>query len=155
MPVVRMQRTSPLPFHIPLTISLTLFSSADSWFHMRCSDVALAWTQILNGLGGGISVVCVNVMVQASVPHEDMGIVISNLALWTKLFGAISTAVGEFLSLHPAVLPLFPGSVPVLTRWRMRMADVGAAGVYSWLRLDERHARQPREVPFASWRQRD
>lgn len=59
------------------------------------SAVVLAWTQILNGLDGGISVVCVKVMVQASVPHEDMGIVISNLALWTKLFGAISTALGE------------------------------------------------------------
>lgn len=65
--------------------------------HFR--SVGLAWTQILNGLGGGISVVCVKVMVQASVPHEDMGIVISNLALWTRLFGAISTAVGAYMLL--------------------------------------------------------
>lgn len=60
------------------------------------SAAGLAWTQILNGLGGGMSVVCVQVMVQASVPHEDMGIVISNLALWTYLFGGIATAVGEY-----------------------------------------------------------
>lgn len=72
------------------------------------SAVALAWTQILNGFGGGISVVCTNVMVQASVPHEDMGIVISNLALWTKLFGAISTAVGECLSFPFLTLHSFP-----------------------------------------------
>lgn len=64
------------------------------------SAAGLAWTQILNGLGGGMSVVCVQVMVQASVPHEDMGIVISNLALWTYLFGGIATAVGEYCLQH-------------------------------------------------------
>ncbi|EIM82567.1 uncharacterized protein STEHIDRAFT_114457 [Stereum hirsutum FP-91666 SS1] len=52
----------------------------------HATAIVLAWTQILKGLGGGNSVVCV----------KDMGIVISNLALWTKLFGATSTAVGEY-----------------------------------------------------------
>lgn len=81
--------TSPaLPFDSPPHVHACFLSR----FH---SAVGLAWTQILNGLGGGMSVVCVQVMVQASVPHEDMGIVISNLALWTYLFGAISTAVGK------------------------------------------------------------
>lgn len=58
--------------------------------------VVLAWTQTLNRIDGDISAVYGKVMVQASVPHEDMGIVISNLTLWTKLFGAISTAVDEY-----------------------------------------------------------
>lgn len=79
--------------HFPLFFS-TFNADKTNGTHLY-SAVVLFWTQILNGLGGGISVVCVKLMVQASVPHEDMGIVISNLALWTKLFGAISTAVGE------------------------------------------------------------
>lgn len=32
---------------------------------------------------------------QASVPHEDLATVIANLALWTKLGGAMGVAIGE------------------------------------------------------------
>lgn len=78
-------RRMSIPILLPL---ICLFDTRSS-----SSPVELAWTQVLNGLGGGISIVCVNVMVQASVPHEDLGIVIANLALWTKLTGAISAAV--------------------------------------------------------------
>lgn len=96
-----MQRTSPLADPLPSLLNLLhSLTHSHSLFRLcflsgENSAVALAWTQILNGAGGGISLACVNVMVQASVPHEDLGIVISNLSLWTQLFGAIGSAVGQ------------------------------------------------------------
>lgn len=57
------------------------------------SDVALVWTQILISLGGAFSVVGSRVATQASVPHQDMATVIAQLALWTKIGGAIGSAV--------------------------------------------------------------
>ena len=57
------------------------------------SDVALVWTQILISLGGAFSVVGSRVATQASVPHQDMATVIALLALWTKIGGAIGSAI--------------------------------------------------------------
>ena len=60
---------------------------------ISCSDVALVWTQILISLGGAFSVVGSRVATQASVPHQDMATVIAQLALWTKIGGAIGSAI--------------------------------------------------------------
>ena len=57
------------------------------------SDAALVWTQILISLGGAFSVVGSRVATQASVPHQDMATVIALLALWTRIGGAIGSAI--------------------------------------------------------------
>ena len=59
----------------------------------HATSVALAWTQILISLGGAFSVVGTRGSTQASVPHEDLAVVIANLALWTKLGGAVGAAI--------------------------------------------------------------
>jgi len=71
-----------------------------------CSDVTLVWTQILISLGGAFSVVGSRVATQASVPHQDMATVIALLALWTKIGGAIGSAVATAIwkyvtTVHP------------------------------------------------------
>lgn len=60
----------------------------------NANTTALAFTQILIGLGGACSVVGTRVASQASVPHQDLGMVTANLALWTKLGGSMGSAVG-------------------------------------------------------------
>lgn len=61
----------------------------------HANDAALAWTQILIGLGGACSVVGTRVASQASVPHQDLAQVIANLALWSKLGSSMGSAVGS------------------------------------------------------------
>lgn len=61
----------------------------------HANNAALAFTQILIGLGGACSVVGTRVASQASVPHQDLGMVTANLALWTKLGGSIGSAISS------------------------------------------------------------
>lgn len=61
----------------------------------NASDVALAFTQILIALGGACSVVGCRVASQASVPHQDLAMVIANLSLWSKLGSSVGSAVGS------------------------------------------------------------
>jgi hypothetical protein len=42
---------------------------------------------------GAMSVIGSQVAVQASVPHQDMGLASANLALWTSVGGAIGNAI--------------------------------------------------------------
>ncbi|GAA5919883.1 hypothetical protein JCM6882_001990 [Rhodosporidiobolus microsporus] len=53
----------------------------------------LVMSQVFTGLGGAMSVVGSQVSSQASVPHQDVALVIALLALWTAIGGAIGTAV--------------------------------------------------------------
>ncbi|KAK4054221.1 hypothetical protein OIV83_001247 [Microbotryomycetes sp. JL201] len=59
----------------------------------NATDVALVWSQILIGIGGGFSVVGSQVASQASVPHHDLATVISLLALWSQLGSAVGSAI--------------------------------------------------------------
>ncbi|GAA5833832.1 hypothetical protein JCM11251_005980 [Rhodosporidiobolus azoricus] len=53
----------------------------------------LVMSQVFTGLGGAMSVVGSQVSSQASVPHQDVALVIALLALWTAIGGAIGQAV--------------------------------------------------------------
>ncbi|SJX61513.1 related to Siderophore iron transporter 3 [Sporisorium reilianum f. sp. reilianum] len=57
------------------------------------TTMVVAWSQILNSLGGACSVVGTRVASQASVPHQDLASIIAQLGLWTRLGGAIGTAI--------------------------------------------------------------
>ncbi len=57
--------------------------------------VAFAFIPVLIGAGGACSVVGTRVASQASVPHHDLGQVIAQLALWTRVGGAIGTAIAS------------------------------------------------------------
>lgn len=45
-------------------------------------------------MGGGFSVVSSQIATQISVPHQDMALAISLLALWTQVGGGIGRAIG-------------------------------------------------------------
>ncbi|KAM5345835.1 hypothetical protein ACJ41O_011696 [Fusarium nematophilum] len=57
------------------------------------STAALVMSMILIGFGGSMSVVGSRVASQASVPHQDVALVISLLSLWSKIGSAIGGAV--------------------------------------------------------------
>ncbi|PWN51464.1 MFS general substrate transporter [Violaceomyces palustris] len=59
----------------------------------NATTVALVWTQILISMGGACSVVGTRVASQGSVPHQDLATVIALLSLWTKLGGAMGSAI--------------------------------------------------------------
>ncbi|KAJ4259588.1 hypothetical protein NW762_007518 [Fusarium torreyae] len=54
---------------------------------------ALVMSMILVGFGGSMSVVGSRVASQASVPHQDVALVISLLSLWSKIGSAIGSAI--------------------------------------------------------------
>lgn len=60
---------------------------------LHATTIVVVWCQILNSLGGACSVVGTRVASQASVPHQDLASIIAQLALWTRLGGAIGSAV--------------------------------------------------------------
>ncbi|KAJ7624500.1 major facilitator superfamily domain-containing protein [Roridomyces roridus] len=57
------------------------------------SDAVLVMSQILTSLGGACSVMGSQVASQASVPHQDLALVISLLSLWTSVGGGIGSAI--------------------------------------------------------------
>lgn len=57
------------------------------------NTAALVISLILIGVGGCISVVGSLVASQASVPHQDVALVISLLSLWSKIGSAIGSAI--------------------------------------------------------------
>lgn len=59
--------------------------------------VAMAFTQVLVGMGGAFSVVGSRVATQASVPHQDMGLTISLLALWSRIGSSIGSAIAAVI----------------------------------------------------------
>jgi MFS family permease len=59
----------------------------------RNNTQALVWQQLLVGIGGSFSVVGSRVASQASVPHQDLAIVVSLLSLWSSIGSAVGSAV--------------------------------------------------------------
>ncbi|KAF7546694.1 hypothetical protein G7Z17_g8242 [Cylindrodendrum hubeiense] len=57
------------------------------------STGALVMSMILIGFGGSMSVVGSRVASQASVPHQDVALVISLLSLWSKIGSAVGSAI--------------------------------------------------------------
>ncbi|KAJ9480405.1 Glutathione exchanger 2 [Pseudozyma hubeiensis] len=57
------------------------------------TTMVVAWSQVLNSLGGACSVVGTRVASQASVPHQDLASIIAQLGMWTRLGGAIGSAI--------------------------------------------------------------
>lgn len=53
--------------------------------------------QIMVGVGGAFSVVSSQVAAQASVPHQDLGTVISLLSLWSSVFASIGSAISAVI----------------------------------------------------------
>lgn len=68
--------------------------------HSRGANAGTAevvWTQVLQGMGGGIAAVASQVGAQASVPHADAAMVTAVVLLLTEIGGAVGNAIGEFL----------------------------------------------------------
>lgn len=57
------------------------------------NDAKLIMSRILIGMGGSFSVVSSRVASEASVPHQDLGSVISLLSLWSYIGAAIGSAI--------------------------------------------------------------
>ncbi|KAF7977944.1 hypothetical protein HWV62_2023 [Athelia sp. TMB] len=57
------------------------------------SAAELVWTQLLQGMGGGISAVTIQVGAQASVTHSDVAMVTAVVLLLTEIGGALGTAI--------------------------------------------------------------
>ncbi|KAH7360218.1 major facilitator superfamily domain-containing protein [Rhexocercosporidium sp. MPI-PUGE-AT-0058] len=63
----------------------------------NASTGALVMFQILISMGGACSVVGTRVASQASVPHQDLAAVISQLSLWSKLGSSVGSAIASSL----------------------------------------------------------
>lgn len=61
----------------------------------NASDAEVVWTQILQGMGGGIAAVASQVAAQASVPHVDVAMATAVVLLITEIGGAIGNAICE------------------------------------------------------------
>lgn len=83
--------------HLPLLICYGVRSGAGLMIHSRgdnASTAEIVWSQILQGMGGGMASVTQQVGAQASVPHADVAIVTAAVLLLTEIGGAIGTAIG-------------------------------------------------------------
>lgn len=61
----------------------------------NADTAALVMSQLLGGLGGACSVVGTRVASQASVPHQDLASIISQLSLWTRLGSSVGSAISS------------------------------------------------------------
>jgi hypothetical protein len=59
----------------------------------NASDAEIVWTQILQGMGGGIAAVASQVGAQASVTHADVAIITAVVLLWTEIGGSVGQAL--------------------------------------------------------------
>ncbi|KDR72260.1 hypothetical protein GALMADRAFT_253088 [Galerina marginata CBS 339.88] len=66
----------------------------------NASDAEIVWSQILQGIGGGLSAVSLQVSAQASVPHADVAIVTAVVLLVTEIGGAIGSAIAGAIWTH-------------------------------------------------------
>jgi MFS family permease len=71
-----------------VAMGITLWARYDN-----CNTASIVWPQILIGIGGACSVVGSQVASQASVPHQDMALVIALLSQWSSIGNAIGSAV--------------------------------------------------------------
>jgi hypothetical protein len=60
-------------------------------------DAEVVWTQLLQGIGGGIAATVIQVGAQASVPHVDVAMATAFVLLLTEIGGAIGGAIGMSL----------------------------------------------------------
>jgi len=67
------------------------------------SYARLVMAQVLTGIGGAFSVIGTQVASQASVPHQDVALVISLLTLWTAIGASIGSAIA--VSMWDATMP--------------------------------------------------
>ncbi|KAL5335904.1 hypothetical protein BJX70DRAFT_304707 [Aspergillus crustosus] len=63
----------------------------------NATTAALVMAQLLNAMGGACSVVGTRVASQASVPHQDLAAIISQLSLWTKLGSSVGSAISSHM----------------------------------------------------------
>lgn len=61
------------------------------------NTVAMVMSPVLVGMGGAFSVVGSRVASQASVPHQDLALTISLLALWSRIGSAIGSAIAAVI----------------------------------------------------------
>ncbi|VDB83410.1 unnamed protein product [Peniophora sp. CBMAI 1063] len=61
------------------------------------STALLVVSQVISGMGGAFSVVGSAVAAQASVPHEDMALVMALLALWASVGASIGSAISSVI----------------------------------------------------------
>ncbi|KAL5493064.1 hypothetical protein ACEPAI_4512 [Sanghuangporus weigelae] len=59
----------------------------------NASTVEIVWSQILQGMGGGVSAVASQTAAQAGVPHIDVAIVTAVVLLWTEIGGSVGSAI--------------------------------------------------------------
>ncbi|KAI0755989.1 drug:h+ antiporter [Irpex lacteus] len=59
----------------------------------NASDAEIVWTQLLQGIGGGIAAVASQVGAQASVTHTDVAVITAVVLLWTEIGGSVGTAI--------------------------------------------------------------
>ena len=81
----------PYPTNNPFPLS-----GAGLMIHSRganASDAEVVWTQILQGMGGGMASVTIQVGAQASVTHADVAMATAVVLLITEIGGSIGTAV--------------------------------------------------------------
>ena len=53
----------------------------------------LVCSQVLIGIGGAVAITSSYVAVQASVPHQDMGIAVAVLNLWSSIGSSVAIAI--------------------------------------------------------------
>jgi hypothetical protein len=78
-------------------------------FHSRGpdgSDLALVMTQVLQGIGGGIAALSIQVSSQVSVLHGDVAMVTAVVLLITEFGGAGGGAIGWIPAFLPCVSTL-------------------------------------------------
>ncbi|CDR88145.1 related to Siderophore iron transporter 3 [Sporisorium scitamineum] len=96
------------------------------------TTVVVVWSQILNSLGGACSVVGTRVASQASVPHQDLASIIAQLGLWTRLGGAIGTAISA--GIWTGTLPDYLEKIPLTRAQKNRIyqSPTAVKSSYPW-----------------------
>ncbi|GAA6017459.1 hypothetical protein JCM10207_008233 [Rhodosporidiobolus poonsookiae] len=64
------------------------------------STAFLVWTQVLQGLGGGVASCSSQVLAQASVPHQDVATVTAFVLLFAEIGNAVGTAIASAIWKH-------------------------------------------------------
>lgn len=91
--ISRRRTDDPLPRSSRLVRSHLLLRT---FTHLRYSSAELVWTQILQGIGGGVASACSQVGAQASVTHGDVAITTALVLLLTEIGGSVGGAIGEY-----------------------------------------------------------
>ena len=100
------------PFHPPYvsyrllswlrSLIFSALSGCGLMIHSRganASDAEIVMSQILQGMGGGLAAVSVQVSAQASIPHADVAMVTAVVLLVTEIGSAVGGAIGTRICL--------------------------------------------------------